>query len=535
MSYRSDRGDRPGRQDGDQPAASRRQPTDSRRQPSDSRRQPSDSGRDWRTTGSRKRGLAKAAYVATAVLGVVVVVAALVGYNEYRHLFGNIKSVAVAGLSHRSIYGAQNILVLGSQTRQGQGKGFGQNPSLYTSNSDNLLLVHLDPTHTHATVLSIPRDTMVYEPGCKSRKAIDGGAVMGPYQQAIIDGAMNIGGPSCAVKTVEDLTGIKLDHFIEFKFDSFRQLVNTIGGIRVCVPFKGGYHDPYSGLNLSEGWHTIHGNVALMFVRTRHGVGTGGDLGRIELQQEFISALVQKIEKAGTLSSIPKLLKIADVATRALTVDSGLDTVGKLLGLAKSLKGLHTKSVNMITMPTLLDPTNPDRLLTEEPQDDVLFQMLIDGQRWHHHLPVLPADKVQVKVLNGTSIPNLAAHAAAKLRKLGFDVVGTGTAAPTSTTTVTYAGTVQADSAWTLMTQLKGSPAGQDTLAEPAPQVGVAGPVTLVLGTDFAGVRAAPPPGKHPSHHHGGNGGAAGQVQSRNAGSNLCSGMPAPNSDPGAP
>ncbi len=522
MSDRSDRGDRPARQD--------------RRQPVDRGRQPARGRQGWPPTAPRRRSaLAKAGYTATAVVGVLVVVAALIGYHEYRHLFGNIKSVAVAGLTHRSVYGVQNILVLGSQTRQGQGKGFGQNPSLYTSNSDNLLLVHFDPTHTHAIVLSIPRDTMVYEPGCKSRKMIGGGAVMGPYQQAIIDGAMNIGGPSCAVKTVEDLTGIKLDHFIEFKFDSFRELVNTLGGIRVCVPFKGGYHDPYSGLNLSEGWHTIHGNVALMFVRTRHGVGGGGDLGRIELQQEFISALVQKIEKAGTLSNLPKLLKIANVATRALTVDTGLDTVGKLLALAKSLKGLHTKNVNMITMPTVIDPTDPDRLLTEEPQDDVLFQMLLDGQRWHHHLPVMPTDKVQVRVLNGTSIPNLAADTAARLRKLGFDVVGTGNAPPASTTTVNYTGIAQADSAWTLMTELKGSPAGQNTLTEPASQLGQSGPVTLVLGTGFAGVRAAAPAGKHARDHGGGNGGAAGQVQSRNAGSNLCSGMPPPNTDPGAP
>jgi hypothetical protein len=272
--------------------------------------------------------------------------------------------------------------------------------------------------------------------------------------------------------------------------------------------------------------------VALMFVRTRHGVGTGGDLGRIELQQEFIAALVKKVEAEGTLSNIGKLYRIADVATRALTVDTGLDSVGKLLGLAKSLRGLHTKNVNMITMPTVLDPADPDRLLPVEPQDDVLFQMLIDGQQWHHHLPVMPAGKVQVKVLNGTGITNLAARTARHLRKLGFDVIGTGNAPPTSTTTVDYAGTAQADAAWTLMTQIKGSPAGQNTLAEPTPQVGQPGPVTLVIGTDFAGVRAAPPPGKHAAHH---NGGTAGQVQSRNADANACSDMPPPNSDPGAP
>ena len=102
----------------------------------------------------------------------------------------------------------QNILLLGSQTRKGQGKGFGTNPSLDTSNSDNLLLVHLDARHTHAIILSIPRDTIVYEPGCRARPGV-GTGIWGPYQSAIIDGAMNIGGPSCAVSTVKDLTGVE--------------------------------------------------------------------------------------------------------------------------------------------------------------------------------------------------------------------------------------------------------------------------------------------------------------------------------------
>jgi len=121
---------------------------------------------------------------------------------------GTAATASGSGTPTKDIDGpAQNILLLGSQTRKGQGKGFGSNPSLDTSNSDNLLLVHLDPTHTHALIVSIPRDTIVYEPGCKARKGV-GVGIWGPYQAAIIDGAMNIGGPSCAVKTVRDLTGV---------------------------------------------------------------------------------------------------------------------------------------------------------------------------------------------------------------------------------------------------------------------------------------------------------------------------------------
>ena len=120
--------------------------------------------------------LAKAGYIAATVVVVAVVLASLGAYAVYRRLDGNVSVVKVNGLSHRSVYGAQNILILGSQTRDGQRAGdLGSNPSLNTSNSDNLLLVHLNATHTQAIVLSIPRDTMVYEPGCKARRTIGTG------------------------------------------------------------------------------------------------------------------------------------------------------------------------------------------------------------------------------------------------------------------------------------------------------------------------------------------------------------------------
>jgi LCP family protein required for cell wall assembly len=503
------------------------------------------------STGRPLSRAAKAGYIAGTVAVVAVVAASLGAYAIYRKLDGNISTVKVSGLSHRSVYGVQNILVLGSQTRQGQRAGdLGRNPALNTSNSDNLLLVHLDPAHTHATVLSIPRDTMVYEPGCQARRTI-GTGIMGPYQSAIIDGAMNIGGPSCAVSTVKDLTGIPLDHFVEFNFNSFRAMVDTIGGVEVCVP-RSGYHDPYSGLNLSGGKHLLTYNQALAYVRTRHGVqaegDVGGDLPRIELQQAFMSSVIQKVNSQGILGNSVQLLRIADVATRALTVDQGLNSVSKLLGLAKSLTGLHAKNVTLLTMPTVTDPADVNRLLPEEPADDVIFQMILDGQTWHHRLPTLPYGRVRVRVLNGTAAPGLATQTARRLTRLGFDVIGTGDAAATAATTVTYSGTVQADGAYTLATALKATPAAQNLLAEPAPQAGQPGPVTLVIGSDFAGVN---PPAAHPASGSGkaaaSGPGKAGRsaassspatqtsVQSRNAGASICSGLPQANPNPGVP
>jgi LCP family protein required for cell wall assembly len=512
-----------------------------------------------RTRWNGRRILAKAGYVFATLMAVVVVAAALAGYAKYRQLDGNIKVVNVGGLSGRTIYGAQNILVLGSQERSGQQGHFGVAPgdSPLTSNSDNLLLVHLDPTHTHATVLSIPRDTFVYEPACRARSRFIGIGMQGPYTYPpgnIIDGALNIGGPTCAVETVEDLTGIKLDHFIEFDFNSFREMVNAIGGVEVCVP-KGGYHDPNSHLNLSRGMHLLKYNRALAYVRTRDSLGgpdAGGDLPRIELQQAFISSVVQKVNKQGMLSNIPLLLNIANTATKALTVDNSLGSVSSLLSLARSLAHLKSTNVTLLTLPTTADtfdyPTYDQHLMAVQPQDDVLYQMVRTGQIWNGHLPTQQYSKVEVRVLNGTGQTGLARRTADKLRKLGFDVTGVGNAAATSTTTVDYAGLDQADGAYTLMTALKSFPAGQNTLAETAWQVGSPGPVTLILGSDFAGVdRSAPaahkagaPAGKTGTKHrkkHSGSGsgvttlsaasqGGPGAVQSRNAGANICSGLP---------
>jgi len=472
------------------------------------------------------------------VLTALVVLISLAGYGIYLKLDGNLNVVnPFAGLRHRppaSPPGVLNILILGSQTRNGQGKGFGYDPN--TNLSDNLLLVHLDAAHTHATVVSIPRDTMVYEPACKSRF---GNGIVPAQQQAIIDGAMNLGGPSCAVATVEHLTDIRMDHFVEFTFNSFRTMVDTLGGVEVCLPQA--VNDPFSNLRLSAGRHLITGNQALAFVRTRHGVGDGSDLGRIELQQEFFSSLIQKIESQGTLDNPVKLYDIANTATQALTVDPGLGSIPKLLSLAATLRHLRAKDVTFITMPTILDPANTDRLLPEEPEDDMLWHMLQTGALWHGRLPAPPASSVEVDVLNGTGITGLAARTAASLRQLGFRVGQIGNAPPATTTTVSYPGGAQAGGAYSLMGALQQPPAVQD---------GTPGPITLTLGTDFGGIQSpAPGGGRHargsqpaaPSAGQQAGGqqpavpGQSAAIETRNAAAGICSGMPSANPDVGAP
>jgi LCP family protein required for cell wall assembly len=457
-------------------------------------------------------------------LTVMLVAVTLGGYAFYEHLDANLNVVSITGIKDQpppSAKGVENILVLGSQTRNGQTGGqaeFGTDPD--TDLSDNIILFHLNATHTRATVVSIPRDTLVYEPACGGVPAIP---------QAIIDGAMNQGGPACAVATVELLTGIRIDHYVRFTFNSFRDMIDAVGGVEVCL--KQPVDDPFSHLKLAAGRHFITGNEALEFVRTRHGVGNGGDLGRIELQQEFISSLMQKVSRESLLDDPVTLLRLADVATKDVTVDTGLGSVSALLKQAYGLRNLKTNDVTFVTMPTTEDPLNQNRLLPEYPEDDIIWQMLRHDQTWDGRLPTPKLSTVDVTVLNGTSQAGLAASTAKALRKLGFHVVSVGNApAYTSTSTVSYTGAAQAEGAYALMSALKVVPAGANA-GTPA--------ITLTIGTNFGGVKSA---SLGISNNPDTSVGAAQQdgtsysvVQTRSAAANICSGLPDSNPDTGTP
>jgi LCP family protein required for cell wall assembly len=460
---------------------------------------------------------------------VLLVAATLGGYAVYEHLDANLNVVSITGIKNQppaSAQGVENILILGSQTRNGQSGGhaeFGTDPN--TNLSDNIILFHLNAAHTRGTVVSIPRDTLVAEPACGSVPAIP---------QAIIDGAMNQGGAACAVATVELLTGIRIDHFIRFTFNSFRDLIDAVGGVQVCLTQP--VDDPYSHLKLAAGKHFITGNEALEFVRTRHGVSNGGDLGRIELQQEFISSLMQKVEHENLLADPVTLLKLANVATKDVTVDTGLGSVSTLLKQAYGMKDLKTNDVTFVTMPTIADPADTNRLLPEYPEDDIIWQMLKNDQTWKGHLPTPPLTQVNVTVLNGTGQPGLAASTAKALRKLGFHVTRTGNApAAATTTTVSYTGTNEAEAAYALMSALKTVPAAADsgTLA-------ITPAITLTLGPGFTGVKATGPKtslgiSNNPNTSVGAaqqNGTSYAVVQTRSAAANICSGLPDSNPDP---
>jgi cyanate lyase len=157
------------------------------------------------------------------------------------------------------------------------------------------------------------------------------------------------------VRTVTELTGIQADNFMVADFNAVKTLTTAVGGVEVCLAKD--IDDPDSHLKLSEGKHVIEGEQALAFVRTRHSVGFGGDLSRIGLQQQFLSALMRKLKSNDTLTSPTKMIKLAEAGTKALTVDSNLDSIDKLKDLGLELGKLNTKNLTFATIPVIDNPT----------------------------------------------------------------------------------------------------------------------------------------------------------------------------------
>ncbi|MCI3222603.1 LCP family protein [Streptomyces sp. NP-1717] len=318
---------------------------------------------------TRRRATTAAAWSAAAL---VLVGGSGLGY-AYIKLNGNIQGVDINARlgTDRPVdvdNGSMDILLLGSDSRSGDNAEYGADEG--GARSDTAMIMHVDEGHKSASVVSVPRDTIVERPDCEDG---DGDRAAGE-RRAMFNTAYEVGGPACAVKTVEKMSGIRMDHYIEVDFTGFKQLIDELGGVRITTTET--IDDSKSHLNLEPGTHTLDGEQALGLVRTRKSVGDGSDLGRIQLQQAFIKALITQVKDIGLLSSPKKLYGIGDTATRAITPDSELDTVKELAGFAGGLKSLGAEDVNMITLPVRYDPADPNRVVPLEKASEQVWAAL---------------------------------------------------------------------------------------------------------------------------------------------------------------
>ncbi|MGW2227258.1 LCP family protein [Streptomyces formicae] len=304
----------------------------------------------------RKRALR---YVAWGALGLVLVGGGGLAY-AWQHLDGNIRGTDVnAALGHdrpsEQRDGSMNILLLGSDSRAGTHGRYGQGVS--GARADTAMVLHVDKTHKKASVVSIPRDTMVERPRC----AKPHGGTAPAERRTMFNSSYQVGGPACTVKTVEKMSDIRMDHYLEVDFKGFEKLIDELGGVDITT--RKAIDDPHSGLDLNAGKHTLKGKEALELVRTRHGVGDGSDLGRIQLQQAFIKALIHRADTVDPLGSPATSYALADTATKSISADSELASADKLLGLAKELKGISPDRTRTVTMPVTYDARNSGRVL----------------------------------------------------------------------------------------------------------------------------------------------------------------------------
>ncbi|WUB37784.1 LCP family protein [Streptomyces sp. NBC_00588] len=266
--------------------------------------------------------------------------------------------------------GSLNILVLGSDSRSGkENKELGGGSSS-GARSDTAMVVHIDAGRTQATVVSIPRDTLVTRPSCPLKS----GGSTAPAYGAMFNSAYSVGGAVCAVKTVESITNVRMDHYVEIDFSGFARLVDALGGVTVTLDQD--IDDDDSHLHITAGTHRLGGAQALALARTRHGIGDGSDLGRIGLQQKLVKALLEQISSAGLFGDPARLYTVAEAVTSSLTTDTGLDSLAELVELGRSLKGLSADDVKTVMMPVVPAPSDPNRVVAKEPAADDLWASL---------------------------------------------------------------------------------------------------------------------------------------------------------------
>ncbi|QJT02129.1 LytR family transcriptional regulator [Streptomyces asoensis] len=315
------------------------------------------------------------------IMAFVLVGTAGAAYLYLEHLNDNITSVSDDGASTGGFSKdkAINLLVIGTDKRTGSGnEGYGDSGSV--GHADTTILLHVSKDRTNATALSIPRDLIVDVPDCETKQEDGSTKVIKGSDGVRFNTSLGQDDrtPSCTVRTVTELTGIQADNFMVADFNAVKTLTTAVGGVEVCLAKD--IDDEDSHLKLSKGTHTIEGEQALAFVRTRHSVGFGGDLSRIELQQQFLSALMRKLKSNDTLTSPTKMIKLAEAGTKALTVDSQLDTIDKLKDLGLELGKLNVKNLTFTTVPVVDNPAEKvaATVVVNASTAPTVFQMIKD-------------------------------------------------------------------------------------------------------------------------------------------------------------
>lgn len=386
---------------------------------------------------------------------------------------------------------AKNILIVGSDSRgdleagegpQGTGDDF-----VTGQRADTVILAHLYGDSDQAQLVSFPRDTWVTIPAHVNPET--GEQV--EADDAKLNRALLDGGPQLLIDTIEQLSGLHIDHYMQIDFDGFQSIVNKLDGVEVCLPKAAKEKD--SGIDLPAGRSVIKGDQALAFVRQRKGL-PNGDIDRIKRQQQFIGAIVRKVLSAGTLANPLKLNSVISVGTESLQVDESLD-FDKLKDLALRFRNFNSGGVAFTTVPVAT--TNGfrerqsvvllDEAKTAEFFDQIRRDIPPNAPKPSEAKPAQPLivapGAVRVRVFNGAGVNGLGRKASSDLEAVGFQIVGAASDRGTEgTETVVLHGPDKADSARTLAAAIT---PGATTRLDPT----LDRTLELVVGSSYTGAR----------------------------------------------
>jgi LCP family protein required for cell wall assembly len=431
--------------------------------------------RAQRNTRRKRRMLIVSAAMSGAVLATSGVAWAFQGY-----VTDNIKKVdpfeGLAGRPDTGPKGAMNILIAGVDRREGLSPE--QIDRLHLgresgARSDTMMLVHLSANHDKVTIVNLPRDSLVTIPAHESNGSEGPEGARVPERPGKLTWSYQFGGPSLAVKTIERATGVRVHHYVEVNFLGFVKMVDALGGVTICTEQP--INDRKSGLRLPAGRHQLDGLHGLAYARARYSLTGGSDLARIDRQQQFIAAMMQRALSTSTLTDPVKFTRFLDASLETVRADP--DLAKNLNALARQMKGLTTDSVVFADVP-LADPDYVASINGSQPQSTVLWDARaaagLFGQIKKDEPVIRPAPatprpstptltvppgQITVRVLNGVGTPGVARSAAGQLRRAGFvPVVVPGTADEIGQrTTVIQYGPGRADSARTLAAAIPGA------------------------------------------------------------------------------
>ncbi|MFE9604892.1 LCP family protein [Streptomyces hokutonensis] len=360
---------------------------------------------------------------AATTLSVVVLAAAGIGHAVVSSLDADIARVdPFKDMKNRPRAGhGMNVLLVGTDGRdritdaERHKYHLGGAPCHCT---DTIMIVHISEDRERASVVSLPRDSYAEVPGIPGR----------PAHPIKLNAAYAEGGPNLTVGTVESMTHVKIDHYLEVDFTSFMKTVDVLGGVKICTaePLK----DSYTGLDLPAGSHTLMGGQALQYVRSRH-VDGASDLGRMKRQQRFLAALIDQATSSGVLLNPLKFRDVTQAVLGSVRADKGFGT-DELLDLGRAMRSFSPSSSEFTTVPIgqmgYVVKGIGSTLKWDEPKAAKLFEALRDDKPLTvHRAPRANAVKVdvapqqiQVQVENGTATADLGKRVDAALAATGF-------------------------------------------------------------------------------------------------------------------